>query len=305
MNEGKFHAGTPKDPDRDKVIKLTDKIFDKATDCYAILSDIQRKYSGDKFDYDLYQTLQDAYKMLDSIKKLSNKIEDEFIDDSNITYITESKKLFENTENKSGTAIVAFGRMNPPTIGHLKLLRKMDDLVETTPDESHAYMFLSHSVDKKKEFKNPLSYDKKLYYVNELIKQNGLKNVTAVESNAKTVIDALHELYEMEYKNVIFVGGEDRIGGDEDMTATISKYNGVETSRPEQYYKFDSIKFENAGHRDDTSNDITEKASASYARQLVKEGDRDTFDMITSLDEATTDELWNELNIILEQENGE
>lgn len=206
------------------------------------------------------------------------------------------KRITESVEadNKSGTAVLAFGRMNPPTIGHLKLVKKMDDIAKSI-ENGHGYLFLSHSVDKNNEWKNPLPYDKKVKFVKDMLKYNNIHNVDVVESEAKTIIDALHELYTLDYKNVIYVGGEDRIGGEEDMTATIEKYNGYEAKNPKQYYKFDSIEFVSAGHRDDNANDLSEKASASYARQLVKDGDEDTFGKICPFDDTTATLLWDTL----------
>lgn len=199
----------------------------------------------------------------------------------------------------STVAVVGWGRMNPPTIGHLKMIRKMKELSDQLGGD--ALLYLSHTVDKKNEFKNPLSYADKIQYAEHAFG----KYVIVVESDAKTVMNVLHEVYENGYKDVIYVGGEDRIGGDEDITAQISKYNGYEATNPSLYYKFDSIKFVSAGHRDDTSSNLEEKASASYARQLVKEDDQTSFIKVSPLSEEEATQLFSQLrDIYLSESRG-
>lgn len=203
-------------------------------------------------------------------------------------------RLFESLLESDKLAVICFGRMNPPTIGHLKLVntvKRLADYHGGTP-----LVFLSHSVDKNNEFKNPLSYDKKIEYA-KIAFGDCVK-----KSNAKTIIQVLHDLYIDGYSRIIYVGGEDRIGGDDDMSSIIEKYNGFETSNEKNYYYFDSIEFVSAGHRNSDSSNLEEKASASYARQLVKEDDFNTFKKVVPFDEDIAYELFEELKDILEGE---
>ena len=108
-----------------------------------------------------------------------------------------------------------------------------------------AELYLSHSQD---QLRNPLSYDSKVYWVDKAF---GNK-VDVVESEARTVFEILKDLYSEGYTDVIYVGGADRIGGAEDISKTILKYNGTENKNGEIPYYFDSIKFVNAGIRDDS-----------------------------------------------------
>lgn len=197
----------------------------------------------------------------------------------------------------STVAVIGWGRMNPPTIGHLKMIRKMKELADLY--KGNALLYLSHTVDKKNEFKNPLPYADKIQYAEHAFG----KYVTVVESDAKTVMNVLHEVYDNGYEDVIYVGGEDRIGGDEDITAQISKYNGYEVTNPSLYYKFNSIKFVSAGHRDDASSNLEEKASASYARQLVKDDDQSTFIKMSPLSEEEATDLFSQLKDIYQSES--
>ena len=64
------------------------------------------------------------------------------------------------------------------------------------------------------------------------------------------------------------------------------------------YYKFDSIDFINVGDRDDNSNDLTSKASASLARKYVKNGDFEAFKEIVPFNEEDALELFTEIRSI-------
>lgn len=188
------------------------------------------------------------------------------------------------TEAASKTVVCTFGRMNPPTIGHRKLVDAMVELAK--PTRRKARLYLSHSHDNNK---NPLDFDTKLRFCKEAFEPQ----IKVMNSGAKTIIHIFHELYEEGFENVIYVGGEDRIGGEEDMTKIISKYNGYGTEKLPLYYKFDSIQFENAGHRDDSSDSEVERASGSLARRLAADGKWRLFKRIMPFDEDTARELYD------------
>lgn len=187
-------------------------------------------------------------------------------------------------EAASKTVVCAFGRMNPPTIGHRKLVDTMAELAR--PTRRKARLYLSHSHDNNK---NPLDFDTKLRFCKEAFEPQ----IKVMNSGAKTIIHIFHELYEEGFENVIYVGGEDRIGGEEDMTKIVSKYNGYGTEKLPLYYKFDSIQFENAGHRDDSSDSEVERASGSLARRLAADGKWRLFKRIMPFEEDTAHELYD------------
>lgn len=187
-------------------------------------------------------------------------------------------------EATAKTVVCAFGRMNPPTIGHRKLVDTMAELAK--PTRRKARLYLSHSHDNNK---NPLDFDTKLRFCKEAFEPQ----IKVMNSGAKTIIHIFHELYEEGFENVIYVGGEDRIGGEEDMTKIISKYNGYGTEKLPLYYKFDSIQFENAGHRDDSSDSEVERASGSLARRLAADGKWRLFKRIMPFEEDTARELYD------------
>lgn len=219
-----------------------------------------------------------------------------------------SKQLWERfgrlLESDQKTAVVAFGRMNPPTIGHQKLVDKMASLAQG----EKAKLFLSHTQDKKK---NPLSYEQKIRYAKEAFEPK----IDVVDSPARTVIEVLADLYSQGYTDIIYVGGEDRIGGAEDISSLILRYNGQPTKDGRIVYDFNSIKFESAGARNDASDDLSEKASASLARRYATENDFDSFKEIVPFDEDISKELFDkvksglgineEMKILKEDENKE
>ena len=161
-------------------------------------------------------------------------------------------KIQEITENN--TAAFIFGRFNPPTIGHKKLfdqLKKAHDVF---------FVFVTSTQDNKK---NPLSWKQKVSMMNAQFPEMADH---VVNSNVKTIMDAMKFLETAGHKNVIMVAGSDRVKQFDDL---LQKYNGKE-------YNFDSIRVVSAGERDPDS-DSVEGVSASKAREAAIQGDFDGF----------------------------
>jgi|TARA_R110000764_G_scaffold228610_2_gene319208 nicotinic acid mononucleotide adenylyltransferase len=164
-----------------------------------------------------------------------------------------AKKSF--SEATTDTAVVTFGRMNPPTVGHLALVEKM--LSISLDERAQPLIFLSHSYDPKK---NPLAYEEKL----DLVKKAFGEEFVA-ESESKNMFDMLKEVNQR-FKNVIVVVGEDRI---KDLERITSTYNGKD-------FHYESMRVVNAGLRDPDSDGI-EGMSASKMRELAVEGNLTEF----------------------------
>lgn len=190
--------------------------------------------------------------------------------------------VFNINEDLEKTAVVAFGRMNPPTIGHNKLIDKMASL------NGEPKLYLSHSQNDKKD---PLPYESKIKWCKKAFGDR----VDVVESAARNAFEVLHDLYEEGYTDIIYVGGEDRIGGEGDISASIKKYNGVPDKKGNIIYDFNSITFENAGARNPDSNDPEEQASASLARKLVLENNFNEFKKYVPFDTNSAFALYREL----------
>lgn len=151
--------------------------------------------------------------------------------------------------------VFTFGRMNPPTVGHQKLVDKVNSVARQNSADSRVY--LSHTQNNKKD---PISYNDKV----RLAKKAFGNSVT--QSNAKTIMQIAAEIEKDGYTDIILVVGSDRVP---EFKKLLTKYNGKD-------YNFNSIKVVSAGERDPDAQGV-EGMSASKLRALAKDGDFDTF----------------------------
>ncbi len=155
-----------------------------------------------------------------------------------------------------------FGRMNPPTIGHGKVM----DALATKSGKADYKVFVSQSTDAKK---NPLSYQDKIKHVRKMFPKHA-RNVM-VDKSVKTAINALVSLYDQGYRSVTMVVGEDRI---REFDVLFKKYNGVKARHG--FYNFKSINIVSAGKRDPDAEGV-EGMSASKQRENASKNDFVTF----------------------------
>jgi hypothetical protein len=174
--------------------------------------------------------------------------------------------LIEVFKEKSRKHVAfCFGRMNPPTIGHARLLN-------TTARASAGgdyYIFLSHTQDSKK---NPLDYNTKVDFVKSMYPQHA-DHVS--HGSLRTIMEIMEFLYHNNYTDVTYVCGNDRLPAFEEL---LNKYNGVEGGKT--YYKFNSIYIVSSGPRDPDDDGIA-GASASAAREAAEAGNKEEFKKIT------------------------
>ena len=159
------------------------------------------------------------------------------------------RELFEAPER---TAAMAFGRMNPPTIGHAKLV----DAVKS--QGADPYIFLSQSQKPKTD---PLAFADKLSYAKFFFPE-----VTIGNPEVKTIIQALQKIDALGYDNLIYVAGSDRVAQFEKL---LNDYNGKD-------YNFKSISVVSAGERDPDA-DGAEGMSASKMRAAAAANDLESF----------------------------
>ena len=152
-------------------------------------------------------------------------------------------------------AVITFGRMNPPTVGHQKVVDKVK--AEAKKQGAMPHVYLSHSQDKKK---NPLDYNTKL---NTARKAFG-SSVT--RSDARTIIEVMVELQKMQHKEVTVIAGSDRV---REFRTLLNKYNGKD-------FKFDKIAVKSAGARDPDAEGAA-GMSATKMRTAAQTGDYDSF----------------------------
>ena len=189
-------------------------------------------------------------------------------------------------EKTKGTLTIAFGRFNPPTTGHEKLL----DTVASSSDDNDYMIIPSRTQDKKK---NPLDADTKVSVMQKMFPKHKDKIVN--DANNKTIFDVLKKAHNDGYANVRILGGADRVKEFEKLT---SNYNG-------KLYNFDNVEVVSAGARDPDSDDVT-GMSASKQRKAAAEGDIKTFmkGVPKSLSQKDAEELFKKIRTAMNIKEG-
>jgi phosphopantetheine adenylyltransferase len=162
---------------------------------------------------------------------------------------------FEPVEKTKGTLTVAFGRFNPPHLGHLQL---MDTAAGASKSDGGDYLIVpSRSQDPKK---NPLDAESKVKVMQDMFPQHK-KNISN-DAGTRTIFDVLKKAHNDGYANVRIVGGADRVKEFEKLS---NNYNG-------KLYQFDKLEVVSAGDRDPDSDGV-EGLSASRMRLAAAEND--------------------------------
>lgn len=167
-------------------------------------------------------------------------------------YVTEAKNDITFT----------FGRFNPPTIGHEKLL----EAVAKAASGSKYYVFASQSQDAKK---NPLDYETKVKFMRKMFPRHA-RNIL-LDKNARNVFDILVRLHNEGFNTVNMVVGSDRVKQFEKLT---KQYNGVKARHG--FYDFEEINIISAGERDPDAEGVT-GMSASKMRSAAQDNNLELF----------------------------
>ncbi len=156
--------------------------------------------------------------------------------------------------------VLSFGRMNPPTNGHEKLV----NVVHKTASKYKAdqYIILTRSHDPKK---NPLTPEQKERHARRAFPDS---NISVASETEPTLMHHLKKLHAQGYTHLHMIAGSDRTADFENM---IKKYNG----HPD-HWNFKSIKVHSSGKRDPDSEGI-EGMSASKMRGHAASGDFESF----------------------------
>ena len=180
------------------------------------------------------------------------------------------------------TVYFTFGRMNPPTTGHEKLMNELSKKSGSNPYR----VYLSQSTDKKK---NPLDFKYKVKTVRKFFPKHARS--VMLDKKVKTVFDAVTEMYNDGFKNISMVVGSDRIN---EFNALLKKYNGVKGRHG--LYNFNKINVISAGDRDPDADDIS-GMSASKMRSLANEGNFTQFSQGLPRNVSNTDakKVYNEV----------
>tara|TARA_R100001443_G_scaffold28884_9_gene42146 strand:+ start:270 stop:1535 length:1266 start_codon:yes stop_codon:yes gene_type:complete len=156
-----------------------------------------------------------------------------------------------------GDLTVVFGRFNPPTVGHQKLL----DAAKKAAGKGRLKIYPSRTQDNKK---NPYDADEKI----ELMKQQMPDYAADIvnDPNSRTIFDVLKQGYDDGHSSVKIVVGADRV---KEFAKLSGDYNG-------QLYDFSGVEIVSAGDRDPDAEGV-EGMSASKMRKAAAENDFKTY----------------------------
>ena len=228
--------------DKLKLMATTSKRYEYAAKVLQDVIDrkeVERARMGLPLRHDIgyyAAVVSDTFKDIDP-KKLVKMVKEE--------YLPEAKSI-----------AFTFGRFNPPTIGHEKLINK----VKSVPANDYK-IFLSRSEDPKK---NPLSARQKLDYMKKMFPQHA-RNIEINTTNM--ILDIATKLYNQGYKEISMVVGSDRV---REFDTILKKYNDIRSRHG--YYNFDKINVVSAGERDPDAEDVS-GMSASKMRAAASKGD--------------------------------
>ena len=194
----------------------------------------------------IYKMLE-KYHYLKFFKKLKEMMEDGKLSPD------ELKSLSKIKEARGKSIVFTFGRFNPPTIGHGKLLDKMNSV---KADVKRVYLSKSEDSDK-----NPLKFRQKISLMKRMFPRYAKQIIT---SNSNQIFEIAVELYKQNFTEIFMVVGSDRV---REFETTLNKYNDVKARHG--YYNFDNINVLSAGERDPDAEGAT-GMSASKMRSAAK-----------------------------------
>lgn len=142
-------------------------------------------------------------------------------------------ELLKKDTGKTQPVVFAFGRLNPPTIGHQKLIERIITIAKRV--KGLPVLYVSASQDK---VKNPLTVKQKVAYLKKVYPR-GITILPAIGTE-RTFMEILKNRFDQKYTDVYMIAGSDRVA---EFKKLIKKYNGTD-------YNFDTVNVVSAGERD-------------------------------------------------------
>ena len=162
-------------------------------------------------------------------------------------------------------AVMAFGRMNPPTTGHLKLIDKVKEVAHKVGGSHH--VIVSHTQDSKK---NPLSGEQKIKH---LKRYSPGTNIEASNKEHPSIFHHAEKLHKQGVSHLHVVVGSDRV---KEFKDSLNKYNGKPNKEGHVPFNFKKITVHSAGHRDPDA-EGSEGMSGTKMREHAKSGNMKEF----------------------------
>jgi hypothetical protein len=160
-------------------------------------------------------------------------------------------------EQKEKHAVLAFGRMNPPTVGHAKLVDKVKDVAKEVGGTHH--VVISHSQDAKK---NPLSAQDKVKHAKRFFPDT---NISTSDKEHPTFLQHAAKLHKAGATHLHMIAGSDRV---DEYKTKLAQYNGKHKGA---LYNFKHITVHSAGERDPDAEGVS-GMSASKMRGHAETG---------------------------------
>ena len=185
-----------------------------------------------------------------------------------------------------GDLTVVFGRFNPPTVGHQKLL----DAAKKVAGKGRLKIYPSRTQDKKK---NPYDPDEKVDIMKQMMPDHAENIIN--DPNSKTIFDVLKQGYDDGYSNVKIVVGADRV---KEFAKLSGDYNG-------KIYDYLGVEVVSAGDRDPDAEGV-EGMSASKMRKAAADNDFKTYrsGIPTNIDDKTAKVMMNTLRKRMQVKEG-
>lgn len=146
---------------------------------------------------------------------------------------------FLKEEKEAKHAVIAYGRMNPPTTGHLKVVNKVQDVAKEVGGEHH--MIVSHTNDPKK---NPLTAEQKVKHLRRYAPD---ANIKAASKENPTLFSHAAELHKQGVTHLHVVAGSDRVN---EYKQKFKELNGKANKEGKVAFNFKKITVHSAGTRD-------------------------------------------------------
>lgn len=160
------------------------------------------------------------------------------------------RKFIIEAKNQK-TAVFAFGRMNPPTVGHSKLIAKV---ISVAKKEGGTPMVYPSKTEDKKG--NPLSFKTKVKVLKDVFGK-----VINTDTTIKTPFDVITSLNDS-YEKVIFVVGSDRV---DEFKRNMSRYVDKDL---ENIKDFSVV---SAGERDPDAEGVSGMSGSKMREFVVKD----------------------------------
>ena len=225
----------------------------------------------------IYKMLE-KYHYLTFLKKCIKILDDGEVTDAEIDSLRKEENGLRpvgEALDKTSKLVFAFGRFNPPTTGHAKLMREV--IIQARKNGANHIVYASASTDKRS---NPLDQKTKVKFMKKMFREN---NIKAAGGTQRTFMEIL-KFYNKMYGEVIMVAGSDRI---REFQALADKYNGTKE------YEYKSVRVVSSGERDPDAEGVA-GMSASKMREMAKNNDFRSFKAgVTSLSERDKKKLFN------------